>query len=235
MKLNELSIFFPLYNEQENVVRLVNSAILVAKKVSKKYEIILVNDGSTDNTLSLCNKLALENNNIFVVSQENKGYGGALITGINSCNFEWIFFSDGDLQFNLEELEKFVEYTNDYDFIIGFRKNRSEGFKRYLIAKLLKIWNYIFLGFPLEIKDIDCAFKLLNKHKLKSLGGLKSTGPMISTEMLIKAHKKNFRIKQIGVSHFKRISGKSTGSNINVILKGIKETFELRKLLTYIV
>lgn len=230
-KLSELSVFFPLYNEEENIERLVEESLKVFPKVADKFEIILVNDGSRDNTRKIGKVLDQKYPEVRLVSQRNKGYGGAVKRGFKEAKYEWVFFSDGDLQFDLSEITKFTKYTKNNDLVIGYRKVRAEGFKRKLLADTLKIWNRIFLGFPREIKDIDCAFKLIKKEVINSFTPLVSDGAMVTTEFLLKAHKKGYKIKQVGVNHYKRQFGSSTGSNLKVILKAVRDTFTLSYLL----
>lgn len=230
-KLNELSVFFPLYNEEKNVEELIISSSKIIPNLAEKYEIILIDDGSTDGTKKLAEKSANSYPQVKVISQENKGYGGALKRGFLESKYQWIFYSDGDLQFDLKELENFIKYTNDYDLIIGYRKKRAEGFKRTVITKLLKIWNKIFFNFPLSIKDIDCAFKLIKKESLKKLEPIMTDGGLVSTEILIKAIKNNLKIKQLPVQHFLRKHGKSSGDSYKVIKKAVVETKELLDLM----
>lgn len=227
IKLPELTLIFPAYNEAGNVEEAVKQAQRVLPKIAEKFEIIIVNDGSTDLTLQIAKRLAQKDKNLKILNQRNKGYGGAIKSGFRKAKFDWIFFTDCDLQFDLEELEKFVPYHKDNELILGFRKNRAEGKKRRILANLLKIWNYVLLGFPKKIKDIDCAFKLFNKNVLKTVEPLISDGALISTEFLIKAHNSGFRYTQIGVKHYKRHSGVPTGSSIKVILRAILDTFIL--------
>lgn len=228
-RLKELSIFFPLYNEEKNIVSLVEEAMNVFPKFADKFEVILVNDGSTDKTKEIGEKLEKKYKEVRLVNQKNKGYGGAIKKGFEESKYDWVFYSDGDLQFNLSEIKNLIPYINDYDLIIGYRKKRAEGLKRQLIAKSLKVWNKIFLNFPLFIKDIDCAFKLIRQDVINKIGSIRSNGGFVTTELLLKAHKNGLKIKQIGVTHKKRKFGKSTGSNPKVILKAIKETFQLRR------
>lgn len=224
-------MFFPLYNEEKNVKPLVDEALKVFSTVTGDLELILVNDGSKDKTLELCLEEQKKDFRIKVVDQKNMGYGGAVKTGFRNAAKEWVFFSDGDLQFDLSEIEKFLSYSDTHDFIIGYRKNRVEGFKRRLLASALRVWGFVFLKFPFYIKDIDCAFKLLKREKLLSLGELFSQGGLVSTEFLLKAHLRKFRIKQVGVSHYARKFGNSSGSDLKVVLRAVKETFVLAKAL----
>jgi len=147
MKLENLSMFFPLYNEEENVEELTKQAVKACKQNAKEYEVILVNDGSKDGTEQIAKRLEQEYPNVRLISQENKGYGGALKTGFANCKHDWVFFSDGDLQFDLNELSKLVPHANDNDLVIGYRHKRADGFMRDLIAFGLKVWNKLFLNF----------------------------------------------------------------------------------------
>lgn len=199
----------------------------VFPKYTKNLEVTLINDGSTDKTSKIAAELSRKHKNVKVVDQPNKGYGGALKAGFKNSKYEWVFYSDGDLQFDFEEIKKFLPHTKDQDFIIGFRKNRAEGLKRHLITLLLKVWNKIFFNFPLRIKDTDCAFKLVRKSSLDSLGKFITNGGLISTEILLKAREKELNIKQIPVTHYKRKHGSSTGDSSKVITTAIKETLRL--------
>ncbi len=230
-KLPQLSLFFPAYNEQENIIRAIQEALVVLPSVAKVYEVIVINDGSLDDTKKLALSLARKNPHVRVVSQRNRGYGGALKRGFQAARYDWIFFTDSDLQFNLNELKKLVKQTDLNDMVLGYRTNRAEGLKRVTLAKLLKIWNRLFLGFPAQIKDIDCAFKLIRKEVIRAVEPLMSDGAMISTELLLKAHHANFKYTQVGVKHYRRKYGQPTGSNWKVIARAVMETFILRKKL----
>ncbi len=230
-RLSELSVFFPLYNEEKNIVSLVRQALVILPQIAEKFEILLINDGSTDGTGKLAQELSQKYLSVRVIHQKNLGYGGAVKTGLRSVRYEWVFFSDADLQFDLEELGQFIPYTQLHDLVIGYRKQRAEGMYRAMIAGLLKIWNKLFLDFPMPIKDVDCAYKLMSKRVVEAISPLYSNGAMVSTEMLLKAYQAGFSFTQIGVSHYPRLAGKSTGSNIRVILKAVRDTFVLRKLL----
>lgn len=230
-KLQSLSIFFPAYNEAGNIEEAIYQALHVAPMVAKKYEVIVINDGSKDSTKAIAERVAKRNKHVRVVNQRNKGYGGAVKRGLKEAKYEWVFFTDSDLQFDMAELLSFIPYAGTNDMVLGYRKNRAEGWKRAMLAKALKLWNRVFLSFPVQIKDIDCAFKLIHKSVLKEVLPLYSDGAMVSTEMLLKAHKKGFRYTQIGVTHYLRRVGKPTGSNFKVITKAIKDTFALQQQL----
>ena len=230
-KLSSLSIFFPAFNEEKNIEEMVKQALQVLPTVAKKFEIIIVNDGSIDQTAQIARRLSKVNKVVYSYNLKNMGYGGALKKGFDKCNYDWVFFTDSDQQFRLQELKKLVKHADKFKLIIGFRKNRAEGFKRHLLAQALKWRNRLWLGFPADIKDIDCAYKLIHRHVLTQVLPLKSNGAMVSTELLLKAHQNDIPYKQVGVKHYLRPEGSPTGSNYQVIYKAIKDTFMLRRTL----
>lgn len=227
-KLSSLSLFYPAYNEAGNIEEAVKQALHVLPQVAQKFEIVVINDGSTDATYQIAKRLSKKHSAVRVVTQKNRGYGGAVKRGFKTAKYDWVFFTDSDLQFNLEELKKFIRHTDANQMVLGYRKNRAEGLKRYYLAKALKIWNRVLLGFPRKIKDIDCAFKLIHKSVIVTVSPLYSDGAMVSTEFLLKAHKAGFDYMQVGVTHYTRRHGNPTGSNLKVIVKAVKDTFHLR-------
>ncbi len=230
-KLPALSVFFPAYNEEDNLRGLVEEVITVLPQVAKDYEVIIVDDGSTDQTYQVAQQLTQQYSHLRVVTQENRGYGGALQKGFAEAKYDWIFYSDADQQFDLAEIKKLILHTQNNQLIIGYRQERAEGLKRKLIAKALKLWNHFWLGFPFEFKDVDCAFKLLHRSLLNQIQPLQSEGAMISTEILMKAHLIKAAYAQIPVKHYLRQHGQPSGNNLKVIWQAVLETFHLRKVL----
>lgn len=229
-KLQSLSIFYPAYNEAGNIEEAVRQAMHVAPMVAKEWEVVVVNDGSRDGTRMIAKRLANRYAHVRLVSQRNKGYGGALKRGFRECKYEWVFFTDSDLQFDILELKKFVRNVHQNDLVIGYRKRRVEGFKRKLLADMLKVWNRVWLGFPGDIRDIDCAFKLIHRSVLDSVLPLYSDGAMVTTEFLLKAYRAGFRYRQLGVNHYHRRAGNQTGSSLKVIWKAVVDTFVLMRV-----
>jgi len=226
MKLPSLSVFFPAYNEEKNIEQTVVTAVPVVSTLTDVLEIIIVNDGSTDGTEDVAKKLVKKYPFVRVVSHyPNRGYGGALKRGFEESTNEWVFFSDADGQFDVRELHTFLPYTKYFDLIIGYRVNRIEGAARILNATLYRL--FIFILFGLWVRDIDCAFKLIHKRVFNEIGPLWSNGAFTSAELLIKAKKKGFKIKEIGVHHYPRRHGKPTGANPKVIIRMFLEVFRL--------
>ncbi len=221
-----LSIFFPAHNEEQNIERVVEAARAVAKEVADRFEVIVVNDGSKDRTREVAEGLAAKYPEVRVVNHEvNRGYGGALQSGFKAAQYEYVFFSDGDGQFDLNELKQLVPFVPEYDLVLGYRIKRSDPFYRWLNAKLYALFIRLIHG--LKVKDIDCAFKLIKKSVLESFP-LQSNGALISAELLIRAKHAGFKWKEIGVHHYPRQFGQQTGAKLKVILRMFREVWKLR-------
>jgi len=225
-KVLALSIFFPFWNEEKNIEKVIKNAIPVAEKVAEKWEIIAVDDGSSDRTLEIAEKLAKAIPNITIVSHKiNRGYGAALRSGFEKSKYDLIVFTDGDGQFDFSETNKFLDKIDKSDVVIGYRKKRFDNPIRHILMNLLKIWDFVFFGFM--FRDIDCGFKMFKKEALKKILPFKSEGAMITTEILAKAKRAKIKISQVEVSHHPRIYGDQSGGNLRVIVRAIKESFAL--------
>ncbi len=228
-KLPELSVFFPFWNEEKNITEVVTKAIPVVKQVAEKWEIIMIDDGSSDNTRDVAEKLVkTDTHHLRVISHTpNRGYGASLREGFVNAKYVYIVFTDGDGQFDFGEVTKFINEIVNTDIVIGYRKKRRDHkiFKRLLLMNLLKAWDFLLFGF--HFKDIDCGFKMFTKQAIDQIMPLRSEGAMITTEILAKATKKKLRIKQIGVEHYERQHGAPTGANFPVIVRAVLESFML--------
>lgn len=213
----KISVFFPAWNEEANIKASIQRANDVFKNF-EDYEILVINDGSTDKTAEVV--LSLNNPKVRLINHsKNLGYGNVIKTAFKNVNFPYTFFTDADLQFDLEEIKKLTEYP-DYDVVIGYRHDRKDSRTRKFYAS---IWNWIIrVLFDLRIEDIDCAFKLLKSNLIKDLDLNSRTG-MISAEILIKLRDMGTSIKEIPVTHFPRKDGKSTGASFRVIKTSIED------------
>lgn len=231
-KLISLSIFFPAYNEEGNIATTIIDARSAALAVSKKYEIIVVNDGSTDRTAEVVLELQKHDQNIKLIShKKNLGYGAAVKTGLKACKNDWIFFTDSDGQFKYNELQKFVNETMRADLIIGYRRKRMDPFHRVFVAQvLLKLWNFALFG--LTVRDVDCAYKLFKKD-VRDAVKLETESAITVTEFIVKAKSLGFKIIQLPVHHYARKFGEQTGGNWRVIVKAARESFSLRKKMNH--
>lgn len=222
-KLPELSIFFPFWNEEKNIEQVVKSAIPIAKEVADVYEILIVDDGSSDNTLKIAKELSRQYKNVRVISHTpNRGYGASLKEGFLNSRYKYVVFTDGDRQFDFSEVKKFIEKIRGVDMVIGYRKKRRDNFARHILMSMLKAWDFVFFRF--YFKDIDCGFKMFKREALEKILPLRSEGAMITTEILAKARIKNLKIEQVGVNHYPRIYGDQSGSNIFVMVRAVLES-----------
>lgn len=222
-----LSLFFPAYNEEKNIRQAVEEAFSVLRSIREMddFEIIVVDDGSADDTKKIAFALTQENPKVRLVSHEkNKGYGKALQSGIQASRFEYIFFTDADLQFYMEDIRKLLLFVPDYDAVIGYRAPRRDPFMRIVNAAGWRVLNRILFG--LTIKDIDCAFKLFKSDAVKKIQ-MTAEGAMFSAEMLVRLRKAGFTIKEVPVRHRRRIYGNPTGASPEVIIKAFLEMARL--------
>jgi len=222
-----ITIFFPCYNEQDNVARVAEQAIAVAEALSADYEIIIVNDGSTDDTARIADGIAADHEHVRVVHHEsNLGYGAALQSGFKAATKEFVFYTDGDGQFDISEMPPLLELMNEYDVVSGYRMNRQDGLVRRVGGW---VWTKLnCLIFSLNVRDIDCAFKLYRRAIFDTIK-MESTGALIDTEILARAVKKGYRITQKGVHHYPRPAGRQTGASPRVVLRALRELLRLRR------
>lgn len=222
-----ISVFFPCYNEQQNVVRTVENAREVLEKIGADLEIIIINDGSSDETGHIADELAGRDRRIKVVHhRRNLGYGAALQSGFGAATKELVFYTDGDGQFDMNEMPPLLPLMEEYDIISCYRLNRRDSMIRKINA-----WCWtklVCLLFGLKLRDIDCAFKLYKREIFEHIE-LTSTGALIDAEILARAARKGYRIAQQGVHHYPRTAGSQTGAKFRVISRAFKELFELRR------
>lgn len=224
-----LSVIFPAFNEEANIERTVESARLILPKLAKTYEIILVNDGSKDATTPLCDELAARYPEVRAIHHvDNRGYGAALKSGILAARHDFIFFTDSDGQFDLEELEHLIEWAGQYDIVTGYRGKRQDPPHRLINAFGWKMLVRMVLG--VKVRDIDCAFKIFQRSVFDRVQ-IRSVGAMVNTEILAQANAFGMSIHEVRVSHYPRQFGKSSGANLRVILKAFRELSRLYRQL----
>jgi glycosyltransferase involved in cell wall biosynthesis len=225
MLLEGVSVVLPAYNEEENLAEAVREAIAAAEPVSRRQEIIVVDDGSHDATSELAAALTVMDSRVRLVRHEhNQGYGSAVRSGIAAARMEWVLLTDADLQFDLRQLTEFVPHTADAQLVLGYRAERNDPLIRRLNAGG---WNaLVHLLFRLPVRDVDAAFKLIRRDALDGLE-LISTGATIDTELLAKASRRGARIVELPVIHRPRVAGESSGANLAVIAHAFAEIFKV--------
>lgn len=221
-----ISVFFPCYNEQDNIEHTAEQAIAVLKNLNADFEVVIVNDGSSDATGQIADEISRRDSRVKVVHHPtNLGYGAALQSGFKAATKELVFYTDGDGQFDISELPLLLPLMEQYDIVSCFRLNRKDN----LIRKL-NGWAWTKLVcflFNMKVRDIDCAFKLYKREIFDNIQ-MSSLGALISAEILARAARKGYSITQRGVHHHPRTAGTQTGAKLKVILRAFKELFKLR-------
>lgn len=227
-----LSVVLPAYNEAENIGRVITNVAEYFCDRNICYEIIVVNDGSTDTTKSIVMELSRQNERIHLINHpHNLGYGSALRSGFDQAVYEYIFLTDGDGQFEISDLDQFLPYIQNSQgqllaqIVIGYRAKRADVFLRSLNAWMYHIFIQWILG--IKAKDIDCAFKLIPRSIYQSVKPIKSNGALFSAELLLKMQ--GLPMIELPVKHLPRQFGVATGANIRVILKMFWECWQLKR------
>ncbi|WP_169542274.1 glycosyltransferase family 2 protein [Solirubrobacter soli] len=227
LRLPGVSVVLPAFNEAPNIARAIHAARRAASANAADHQIVVVDDGSTDGTRQIVTDLARSIPTIRLVEHErNRGYGAAVNSGIRATTQPWVLLTDADLQFDLDELSSFVALADEADVIVGRRVQRRDPLYRRLNAAG---WNRLVrAAFGVDVRDIDCAFKLVNRDLLVRMP-LRSTGALISTELLVRAVAGGASVRELEVTHRPRIAGRSSGANPLVIVRAFRELSQLRR------
>jgi glycosyltransferase involved in cell wall biosynthesis len=230
MNEHGLSIFLPAYNEEENAASAVEQVSAVAQELGIEYEIILVNDGSSDRTGEIGRELEGHIPNYRLVEHyPNRGYGGALKAGFEAATLDLVAFVPADKQFDFGEIDRFLAKIKDADIVCGYRANRQDNAVRKFNAMG---WNTLVrLMFGYLCRDIDCGFKMLRRELVDHVN-LVSNGAMIDTELLAGAKARGYRIAEVPVTHLPRIGGEATGADIRVIARAFRDLARFRMRLS---
>ncbi len=222
-----ISVFFPCYNEEANIRRTVERTLDVLAGLAADFEVIIVDDGSSDATGKIADQIARGNEKVKVVHHAtNLGYGSALRSGFAAAVKELVFYTDGDGQFDIGELPSLLPLIRQCDIVACYRLNRQDR----LIRKI-NGWCWtklVCLLFGMKICDIDCAFKLYRREIFDNIT-MVSTGALISAEILARALRKGYTVTQRPVHHYPRTAGVQTGAKPRVILRAFKELLKLHK------
>lgn len=223
-----ISIILPALNEEQNIEGLSTEIMEYFEHRGIPYEVIIVDDGSTDETGNIADGLAKKHHTVSIVHHgRTSGYGKSLRDGFEASRYDYLFFTDSDRQFKIKSLDTFIPLLEEgnVDMIIGYRIDRKDSRLRKFLA-----WGYnkiVHTLFSLDYRDVDCAFKLFKKDVFISLE-LTSDDFLFNAELLSKAQIKNLTLIQLGVEHYPRSGGKSTIS-YNYIFLTIKRLFSLRR------
>lgn len=221
-----ISAFFPCYNDSKSIVKVVTNAFLVLAEIADDYEVIVIDDGSKDDSRKILLRLAKKYKHLkLVFHEQNRGYGGALRSGFQAASKEFIFYTDGDGQYDVKELPiLFSLMTDDVDFINGIKMSRQDPNYRIIIGNLYSLisrWS-----FWLPVYDVDCDFRLIRKSLLEKIV-LKNSSGAICIELIKKAQRAGAKFRQVSLHHYKREWGQSQFFHVKYLISTFGELISL--------
>jgi glycosyltransferase involved in cell wall biosynthesis len=229
-----LSYFFPAHDEAENIEALVLEALEALTAIADRFEIIAVDDGSTDGTAAIADRLVAEHPGVVRVvhHQTNLGYGSAVRSGLAAARYPLVCFTDGDRQFRVADLARLTARLDDRglegqgpDVVAGYRIKRADPTIRLAYARIYRAALRLFFG--LEVRDPDCACKLFRRDALRGVN-VESGGAFLSAELLIKIEQRGGVITEQGVPHHPRTAGRASGADPRVVLRAVRDFWSLR-------
>lgn len=224
--LTGISVVLPCHDEEANVSAAVAEALRAAERAADAAEVIVVDDGSTDATAALAREACAHDRRVRLVRHpRNRGYGAAVRSGIAAARMPWVLLTDGDLQFDLAELDRFTGPAAEADLVIGWRVARRDPLPRRIDGAA---WNALVrVALDLHVRDVDCAFKLMRRELLDGLP-LTCDGAAVSAELLAHAARRGARVVEVGVSHRPRRAGRQSGARLDVVMRALRELAAVR-------
>jgi len=224
-RLPGLSVFLPSHNEEGNIKRVVGAYLAELPRVTDDYEVIVVDDGSRDRTGAIADRMAAADSHVKVVHHPvNRGYGGAVISGIRAASKPYLLLCDGDGQFDPADLERMTPFVPEYDVVAGRRAHRADPLIRRINGMAWSELVRFLLG--ITISDIDCGFKLFKREQLEGMT-LRAHGAMISTELMARLAGGGAKVKEVDVNHLPRLTGEQSGASLKVVMRAFKELITL--------
>ncbi len=229
-RLPGLSFFFPARDEELNVAPMVAQALTALPEYADRIEVTVIDDGSSDDTGKIADALAQTDPRVTVIhNRPGRGYGGAVRAGFMSATQPFIFFTDGDQQFEVADFGRLVAALGpDVDAVIGYRIKRADPWRRLLVSGVYN--RLITLLFAGGWRDVDCAFKLFRADVFTRvpLSRVRSNGAFFSPELLITLRAHGVRMREVGIPHHPRMHHEPKGAPPKVILKAMRDLMLLR-------
>lgn len=221
-----ISLFFPVYKDEATVARVAHKAVTLLKEVADAYEVIIVDDGSPDRAGEEAEEFARAHRDVRVIHHEqNLGYGRALRTGFAAARFEWIAFTDGDDEYEIDDFRKLLRLKDYYDLIITFRYAKRYSGVRVFISY---VYNAVLRTlFRTRYRDISCGLRLVRKDVIDLLD-LESCSPFIGAEVAIKTMLRGFRVGEVGIQTFPRQIGRGSSVSVANIVATIRDMLRVR-------
>jgi glycosyltransferase involved in cell wall biosynthesis len=223
-----ISLVIPAHNESANIGPLVGRCLAVLPRLSSDYEIVLVDDGSTDNTAAVAREaMGPHAERLSVLRHERKsGYGVTVADGLRAARGRYVGFMDGDGQFDPADLEKLAGQLYDADMVTGRRRRRADPRYRLLIAGVFNV--LIRLLYRVRFRDVDCGMKLMRREVLDAAAPILARSALLNTELYFKAQRNGFRVRQVAIPHYPRVAGVRSGARLIPILRAIRDLVWLR-------
>jgi glycosyltransferase involved in cell wall biosynthesis len=223
-----VSLVIPAHNEAENLPRVLAGARETLDRLSDQYEIVLVDDGSTDDTQGVAQRaMGTAADRLRVLNHRRKsGYGITVADGLRAARGDWVAFMDGDGQFDPRDLNLLAELAEDSDLITGWRKHRADPWHRSVVSRTFNILVRLLYG--ISYRDIDCGFKLMRREVLDCAAPLIARSALLNTEIYFKTKRSGLRIAQVGLTHHPRLAGVRSGGRLVPILRAIRELVRMR-------
>ena len=223
----DITVFYPVYNDERTVESLTRKAIEVLREIAENYEIIIINDGSPDRSGEIADQLASEIPFVRVIHHEvNKGYGAAIQSGFRHARYEWVCFTDGDDEYDIQDLKKLIKLKDFYDLIITFRYVKLYSNLRIFISA---VYNWALrIMFRSPYRDISTGLRLMRKTVYEELT-LISDSPFIGAEITLRTMLKGYRVGEMGIQTFPREIGKGSSTSFKNILRTIKDMRRVHK------
>jgi GT2 family glycosyltransferase len=220
--VTSISAFFPCYNDDATIATMVTVAFTTIDGVGADGDVTVVNDGSTDGSATVLADLQADEPRLRVITHEaNRGYGGALLSGFGAATKEWVFYTDGDGQFDPAELAQLVAAArSDVDVVQGYKLQRADNVARRVIGRVYH--RFVAFMFGLKIRDTDCDFRLIRKAALDRIHLVHSTG-VICVELVRKLQDSGARFVEVPVHHYPRTHGQSQFFNFASVARSLRD------------
>jgi glycosyltransferase involved in cell wall biosynthesis len=221
-----ISVFFPAYNDARSIGKLVEDALAVLPELTDTYEVIIVNDGSMDETREVLEDLRSKHEAVRVIEHEtNRGYGGALQSGFAAARYDLVFYTDGDGQYDVREIARLYPLlTEKTDVVNGYKMERTDKMNRKVIGGFYNQLAHFLFSLP--VRDVDCDFRLIRRSILGTIS-LYSTSGSICVELVYKLRKAGAVFEETGVNHYARQHGKSQFFTVRRVSKTLLDFFIL--------
>jgi glycosyltransferase involved in cell wall biosynthesis len=226
MGKNTYSFFCPAYYDEKNIKTVVEKAVNLFSEIAEDYEIYIINDGSPDDTGKVCDELSKKYEKVKVIHhKKNLGYGVALKEGfLNANKFEYVCFTDGDNQYDVNDFRKMIPLLPGYDMVMGWREYNANSNLRKMISLC---YNFsIRLLFGTNFRDLGAALRIVKRSAINNVNIL-CNGSFAPAEIIIRLHKMGYKIGVVPISSYPRLHGKSTSLSPGNFLKTIQEMLKV--------